>query len=135
MVTIKQVRCPWGCSEFLHRTNRLKLKDFLWYYLNYEMRCYQTPTGKHWTDSISPSYPSPCKILEKFVCQPSIAMTEDGPVILSCRGHSEHSTDMYLHVPESPTGAIYTPNCNSFAPVAIRSRTNRNFKVSMLETA
>ena len=127
-----KVRCPWGCSEFLHRTKHLPLKDFLWYYSNYEMPCYKTPTGKHWTDFISPSYPSPCLILEKFLCSPSMAFMEGEPVIMCCREHSVRSTNASLHVPESPTGAIYTPNANSFAPVAIRSRTNRNFKVSSI---
>ena len=85
--------------------------------------------GKHWTDFISPSYPKSCLILEKFECSPSLAMTADGPVILCCREHSKNSTKAYIHVPESPTGTIYTPNSNGFAPVTIRSRTNRCFKV------
>ena len=57
-------------------------------------------------------------------------MTDDGPMILCCREHSASCKNSFLHVPESPTGTIYSPNCNSFAPVAIRSRTNRNFKVT-----
>ena len=126
-----QVRCPWGCSEFLTRTNKVPLKEFLWYYTNYEMDCCKPAAGTHWTDTISPTYPSKCLILEKFECTHSIAITEDGPMILCCRDHSERSTKAYIHVPESPTGSIYTPNSNSVAPVTLRSRTNRSFKVSI----
>ncbi|CAJ1944663.1 unnamed protein product [Cylindrotheca closterium] len=53
-----EIRCPFGCSEFLHKTNHVPLKDFLWCYSNYEMQCYEAPKGKNWTDFISPSYPS-----------------------------------------------------------------------------
>lgn len=54
---------------------------------------------------------------------------DDGPEILMCREHSNKSNNFYFHVPESATGSIYTPNANAFAPVVIRPRTNRNFKV------
>lgn len=127
---IEQVRCPWGCSEFLHRANKLHMKDFLWYSSNYQMKCLQAPQGKHWTDFISPSFPSSCLILERFSCSPVVVMSDDGPMILSCRNHCEQSTKAYIHVPESPTGTIYTPNSNGFAPVTVRSRTYKFFKVS-----
>lgn len=127
-----EVQCPFGCSEFLARTNKLPLKDFLWYVTNYQMKCHNPPTGKHWTDHISPSYPSTALILERFSCRPSIAITDDGPMILSCREHSTRSTEAYLHVPESPTGNMYSPNSNSYAPVVIRSKVNKNFKVGLV---
>jgi hypothetical protein len=39
--------------------------------------------------------------------------------------------DAYLHVPESPTGSIYTPNSNQYhAPTVICSRTLRNTKLN-----
>jgi hypothetical protein len=94
------------------------------------MACHEAPEGRHWTDNMAPTYPSPCLILEKFVCSPSVAMTDDGPMILCCRHHSAASKHAYLHVPESPTGTIHSPNENTVAPVAVRSRTNRSFKVS-----
>jgi hypothetical protein len=97
------------------------------------MKTYKSPKGKSWVDFISPSYPSSCLILEYFQCSPSVALTDDGMMILCCREHSKYSKDSYLYVPESPeqTGTIYTPNANAFAPVVIRPRTVRHFKVSI----
>jgi hypothetical protein len=125
-----EIRCPWGDSEFLHRVNYLPFGDFLWYASNYSMPTYQKKAGRSWVDGINPSYPSACKILEKFPCVPSMIMTEKGPMILCCRHHSTTTLDAYLHVPESTTGSIYTPNSNQYAPAVIRSRTLRNTKLN-----
>jgi hypothetical protein len=126
-----EIRCPWGDSEFLHRVNYLPYGDFLWYASNYSLPTYQKQAGRLWVDGINPSYPSACKILEKFPCVPSMMMTEEGPMILCCRHHSTSTLDAYLHVPESPTGSIYTPNSNQYAPAVIRSRTLRNTKLNL----
>ena len=127
-----QVRCPFlGCSEFLHRVNTAPFEDFLLHFSNHQMESYCQPVGKTWTDCISPSYPKTVEILYKFPCEPCIVLNDDGPMILLCRNHSTKSKDSYLHVPESATGNIYTPNANAFAPVVIRPRTNRNYKVSV----
>jgi hypothetical protein len=63
-----EIRCPaWGDSEFLHCVNYLPYGDFLWWYAsNYSMPTYQKKAGRSWVDGINPSYPSACKILEKF---------------------------------------------------------------------
>lgn len=105
------------------------LEDFLWHFSNFQMPTYCSSVGRDWIDSISPSYPSSCCILEKFRCVPSVAITDEGAVILGCREHSKRSKEALLHVPESPSGNIYSPLANRFTPITIRSRTNRNFKV------
>ena len=135
MIASFQVRCPFGCSEFLHKVNTAPLEDFLWAFSNYQMKSYGTAVQKTWTDCISPSFPSTCLILEKFECSPSLALTDDGMMILCCREHSKHTKESYLHVPESPekTGSIFSPNGNAFAPVVIRSRNIRNFKVGTVD--
>lgn len=126
-----QVRCPFGCSEFLHKTNAVPFEDFLFHFSNYQMTSYCKNFDKRtWTDCILPSYPSSAKILHKFSCTPCIVISDEGPMILTCREHSRSSKESYIHVPESATGTIYTPNANAFAPVVSRPRTNRNFKVS-----
>lgn len=127
----RQVRCPFGCSEFLHRANKVPLKDFLWSYSNYQMPCQNKAHTYDWTDFICPSYPSSCSILENkaFQCSPSIVVTDEGPMILTCRDHNQKTKQWYLYVPESPTGTIHTPNGNSCASVTIRPRIFRVFKV------
>ena len=126
------MRCPFGCSEFLHKANKEPFELFLWRQSNFQMKNYCRPVGgKLWVDCISPSFPKSCLILGKFPCRPSIVLEEDGPMILLCREHSRNTKESFIHVPESPTGNIHTPNANAFAPVVIRPRTNRNFKVSI----
>ena len=93
------------------------------------MPSYYSPIGRSWVDSISPSYPSSCLILEHFGCDPCIAITDEGAMILSCREHTVRNKDAILHVPESPTGCVYSPRSNGFAPVVATSRSIRSFKV------
>ena len=93
------------------------------------MPLYHAPIGRSWIDSISPSYPSKSLILEKFLCLPTLAMVDEEPVILSCREHTKRSKTAILHVPESPTGTVYSPYADGFAAVTVRPRTNRPFKV------
>lgn len=125
-----EVRCPWGCSEFLNQVKFVPLEDFLWYYSGYTFKIRNTICGKLWTDGINPSYPSACLILEKFPCRPSMVLNDDGPMLLCCRRHSTNTKEAYLHVPESPTGTIHSPYSNQYTPAIIKSRTLRNSKMN-----
>lgn len=110
------VRCPWGCSEFLHRCNKLPYEAFLRFKSNW---CFDTyPTSDKWTNGVSPTFPDTAKILEcpRFLCEPSIFMDDfEGPVILCCHHHSASSTEHYIHPAISPTGFLFTNCSNEYA--------------------
>ena len=127
------VRCPWGCSEFLHRTNLLSLESFLWSRSNCCFSVYSVAKkNSGWTKGIREDFPSSVTILEnpEFQCQPSIIFChEKGPVILACREHSSKTTSRFIHVPRNPTGSLYMDGGNRYAPVSINSRCLRKGKI------
>lgn len=123
------VRCPWGCSEFLHACNYVNWEDFLFHASNFQLDIYGSKPGRLWTDSMNPSFPTVGCILEHFHVYPSIVNHhEHGPVILTCRNHNKSSTERYLHVPENPYGTLFTPHSNQYAPVVIKTRCIRRMK-------
>lgn len=128
-----EVRCPWGCSEFLHKCNKLPLEDFFFSYSNWIFDCYQSGTAnsRKWTDCIRPDFPSSVCILEndKFLCQPTICIGEEGAQILSCRNHTIQSKERYVFPPSTITGTLFTNNSNQLSPAVCRSRTLRETKL------
>jgi hypothetical protein len=131
------VRCPFGCSEFLHLCNKLPLEDFLISRSNGCFKGYNSATKKKsnnsWTNGIKPNFPSSVVILENdldLVCQPTIVLDDHhGPCILACSHHRKSSTQKYIHPPESPTGTLYTDASNQYAQAVIQSRTLRKTKL------
>lgn len=121
------VRCPWGCAEFLSRVRTLPFEEFLYQISNGSFECYGGTQGNenNWTSSIRPDFPSSVSILESdILCRPSLIVDDlDGICILCCEKHSKSSRGRYLHVPQSPTGILYTEHSNQYAQAVIRSRT------------
>jgi hypothetical protein len=121
-LAIRTVRCPWGCGTYLHQTNMLPFEDFLLAQSNYPFRsaskCKQAT--RNWTDSCRPDFQKSKVLLEEnedFICRPLIIVNEDGVFILACENHSTKTTLRYLHIPENPTGSLYTSASNQYAPV------------------
>ena len=106
------VRCPWGCSTFIHQVKLLPYADLLDWKSNYcckvtTSKC-NKPGKRHWVDSIQPDFPTTVGILgfvDEMPCRPSIVRTREGTVsVLCCPKHSAQTTERYVHVPDSPTG-------------------------------
>ena len=127
------VRCPWGCSEFLHKTNQLSFETFLWHFSNGSFGVYAHARNKSsWVRSIRQDFPKSVFILENpnFCCKPSIIVDEKkGPVLLCCREHSKNTILRYLHLPLNPTGSLHVEGTNRYAPVSINSRSLRKAKI------
>ena len=131
------VRCPFGCSEFLHQCNKLPLEDFLVYLSN---GCFKGYTHAHnmkkdsWTNGIKPNFPSSVILLEDdihLICRPTIVIDDHlGCCILACANHNKLSTEKYIHPPESPTGTLYTEMSNQYSQAVIQSRTLRKTKLN-----
>lgn len=134
-LAIPSVRCPWGCSEFLHKVNLLPLEDYLAWISNGNLDTYahHRMLTSTWASAIRPDFPSSTEFLDNplFLCKPTLVVDDDnGASILSCRDHTNKSTEKYLHVPSSPTGSLYTPYSNQLAQAVIKSRTLRPVKLN-----
>lgn len=128
------VRCPWGCSEFLHKSNSVPLEEFLAFKSNYMFNSYGRTSTHSWTTSTRPSFPDTEFILENpdFPCCPTIVLDEfKGACILCCGNHSIRSKERILHVPGSQCGTLFTPLSNQYSPVVLRPRTLRTMKKSL----
>lgn len=129
-----EVRCPWGCSEFLHKCNKLSFEEFLHHCSNWTFDSYRSAnncSGTKWTDCMPPDFPSTVQILEntQFLCQPTIIVGEEGVHILACRNHTCRTHTKYLYPPSTLTGTLYTANSNQLSPAVCRSRTLRHTKL------
>lgn len=128
-----EVRCPFGDSEFLHKTNLLPLEDFLTVFDNYRMNSFsRVETVLSWVHVIMPSFPCSCFVLENpsFRCRPCLVLdNKQGLSILACRNHNTTFKQRLLYPPTSPTGCLYSRNSNQYAPVVIQSRSLRKVKL------
>ncbi len=129
-VSYPSVRCPWGCSEFLHQCNFLPIEDFLAFKSNW---CFEIGVKKKsWPLGTKPSYPDSCVVLDNpdFRVTPCVYLDENGNglSLLCCRNHSVSATARYLHVPVNPLGSLYAPHCDQYAQTTLQSRTLRRTK-------
>ena len=131
------VRCPFGCSEFLHKCNKLPMEDFLVSRSNGCFKGYNiawSKKTKSWTRGIKPNFPSSATILENdihLVCRPTIIIDDElGCCILACSHHNKSSFEKYIHPPESPTGTLYTNMSNQYAQAVIQSHMLRKTKLN-----
>lgn len=131
-MTYPEIRCPWGCGEFLHETRKVPLEDFLDAKSNGAFHSYSNVNKNHsWVWTVRPDFPSKNCYLsnDDFCCQPSLAFDDTlGPCILSCRNHDKSSKQAYIHVPTSPATSLFTEQSNQLAPAVIKSRTLRPTK-------
>ena len=92
------VRCPFGCSEYVHRCGTFPFDVFVQQFVDHDLLTYSRRSTKN--DCISfrmDLLDYECLLLEGgpennsnkrlFKCMPSIEMVEDVPMILLCRYH------------------------------------------------
>ena len=132
-MTYPEVRCPWGCGEFLHLTKKVPLEDLLDAKSNGAFHSYAGIRKTHsWVWTIRPDFPTAASILcnDDFNCQPTLTFdTRLGPCILCCNDHDASCRQSYVHVPSSPTGCLFTEQSNQLAQAVIKSRTLRPTKL------
>jgi hypothetical protein len=133
-MTFPEVRCPWGCGEFLHKTKKVPLEDFLDARSNGVFHSYAGVNKTHsWAWTIRPDFPTATTVLcnDEFRCQPTLAFdTFLGPCILCCRDHDANCKQAYIHVPSSPTGCLFSEQSNQLAQAVMKSRTLRPTKLN-----
>jgi hypothetical protein len=129
-VSYPTVRCPWGCSEYIHLTNLVPLEEYLAFKSNW---CFGSisSNASMWTLGTKPSFPETATVLENpdFPVQPTlITDSQEGLCILCCQNHSKSSIGKYLHVAENPLGSMYSAKSDQYAQVVLQSRTLRKTK-------
>ena len=130
-LSVPRVRCPWGCSEFLGRTNSIPLDVFFSGYLD-EIATYT----KSKTSFICKRgfrqdlFKGQIDILSNplWKCMPTIVDDGSGPKFQCCRFHTLRDRMKYLHPPRNPTGHLSFPDDNNFSQVVAVPRTVRAFQ-------
>jgi hypothetical protein len=132
------VKCPWGCTEFYHKTGTVSLDVTV-------ARCF----GVSGLKSVTGNMP---KAIQKQVLgirddflhardddlylwnpewkiKPSIFLSvENGPVVLTCREHIGGGKGRYLHPPLNPHGSLPSRLGDQLAPAVVRPRTIKPVK-------
>lgn len=128
-VAYPTVRCPWGCSEFLHRCNFLPLAEYLSFKSNWN---FEIPANsRQWMLGTNPGFPSSCLVLEnpEFEVNPCLHLDDSkGLCILCCRNHNSSCTERYIHVPVNPLGSLHAPHSDQYSQTTLQSRTLRRTK-------
>jgi predicted GIY-YIG superfamily endonuclease len=130
-LSVPLVRCPWGCSEFVGRTNPMPLDVFFSGYLD------GIPTFTKSKNSFICSrgfrqdlFEGQVDILSNplWKCMPTIVDDGSGPKFQCCRFHTSKDRMKYLHPPRNPTGHLSFPDDNNFSQVVAVPRTVRAFQ-------
>jgi hypothetical protein len=92
LASIPIVRCPWGCSEFLHKTNDVAFDYFIQKVLGESIDTYSSPIENKYTNGFRLDLTKKNVYILKnpsWVCSPCLAFTvKRGPRLLCCRYHS-----------------------------------------------
>jgi hypothetical protein len=130
-LTIPTVRCPWGCGEFLGRTNHLALDVFWKRYLDVVIpysKASELACNRGFREDLLSK--EACILgNKKWKCMPSVAFINGyGPRILICRYHSSRDRFDYIHPTGNPTGSLSFEGDNALAQVMAVPRTVRSFQ-------
>jgi len=124
------VKCPVGCEEFIDECGSISFVHYLGKILpnfnNFETNPNEFLRGirsdYELTDYLFPSdSSSPFK-------KPSIVIDKSGISILTCRDHDKKVKDYYLHVPRHPSGRVFNPLADRFAPAVLSTRVRKPFQ-------
>ena len=129
-----QVLCPYGCSEFLNRCNKLSFMKLLLFILGLygESQLALMVGNKSGAEFLQGVRNDFWKLghdildIPGWRCLPRICFdVKLGPQILACRFHHKKSTGRYLHVPRPVGGCVLACDSdNRFASVVAKPRTS-----------
>ena len=130
-LSVPRVRCPWGCSEFVGRTNSMPLDVFFSGYLNGIQTYTKSKNSFICTRGFRQDlFEGEVNILSNSLwkCMPTIVDDGSGPKFQCCRFHTLKDRMKYLHPPRNPTGHLSFPDDNNFSQVVAVPRTVRAFQ-------
>jgi predicted GIY-YIG superfamily endonuclease len=123
---VPTVRCPWGCTEFYHKSVQFDLMTVMLRYLGPELKVIGTlkdvnikSSREDYFDSIDYLMMNP-----RWKISPSVAFSVEGyPHVLVCRDHKKGSRLNYVHPPRSPNGILPTRRSDQNAHAVVVPRT------------
>jgi hypothetical protein len=125
------VRCPWGCTEYLHKAESLALDVVFARYLGVTLvtdcaRGEEVVMRSARGDFDSSSDVSFILMNPKWRIMPSIAFFDNGePRVLLCRNHKGGSKLDYLHMPRCPRGVLPDIMADQLAHAVVMPQTIR----------
>ncbi|MHA7927462.1 MAG: GIY-YIG nuclease family protein [Marinobacter sp.] len=131
----KMVRCPWGCSEFLHRCNVIPFDVLAKRFMTCTIAVYSNEAKNYEFPGIRGDLlDGTAEMLMNPSWKCRLAMRWDGnhhgPLICSCRYHDKMDQFDYIHVPRHPSGPLAFRADNDSALVRIVPRTIQPFKAN-----
>jgi predicted GIY-YIG superfamily endonuclease len=130
-LAVPRVRCPWGCSEFVGRTNSMPLDVFFSGYLDGLLTYTKSKNSFTCVRGFRQDlFEGQVEILSNpsWKCMPAIVDDGAGPKFQSCRFHTSKDRMKYLHPPRNPTGHLSFSDDNNFSQVVAVPRTVRAFR-------
>jgi hypothetical protein len=130
------ILCPWGCSEFPHKTESLPLDVVFFRYLGPGVPMVTKGTtvatklkGSR-DDFVDLSREIYMLMNPAWRVAPSIAFDEDrGPCVLVCRNHNHGTVLDYIHVPSHPATILPAKFADQLSPAVMQSRVIHPMKV------
>ena len=132
------VRCPFGCSEYLHTCTPLPLegvvrKFFGSYAIPFSGDTQKVLAHDAAVDGMVPDFldasASPLLLGNRdWRVHPSVAFVDGTPRVLCCREHAGGGSGKYLHPPRNPKGTLASVEADQLTPLVTRSRQVRQFK-------
>lgn len=123
------VKCPAGCCEWKHKTNRLPLDIVFEFCIDEELILYSPPSKRHMTNWFRRDYVLEDNLLlnPNWKVRPSISFDVDKlvPTVLCCRDHKASMNRSMLHPSRHPATLVATEKAGQFSPVIPVPRTLR----------
>ena len=126
--TVPQIRCPWGCSEYIGKTNSMPFDQVVSEFALKRIKTYTSSTKMQRHGFRKDWLLEPCEILHRWKVYPSIEMVGGDPMILLCRYHNSGHLGRYIHPPRNPTGSIGLRGDHSLAQIMAVPRSVGTFK-------
>ena len=135
------VRCPWGCTEFLHKADSIPLDVVLRRYLgvNLVVTCkaddHLIVRGAR-EDYMVAGDEALLLCNPEWKIRPSLAFVNQcGPCVLVCRNHKGGCKLDYVHVPRHPKGILPDTSSDQIAHAVVTPRTIRPMRASQFSNS
>ena len=135
------VRCPWGCTEYLHKAMSMPLDVVFQRYLGADLlidakRGCHIVMGSARNDYDDPTDVSLILMNAEWRIMPSVAFWDNGePRVLVCRNHKGGTKLDYVHMARHPRGILPDAMSDQLAHAVVVPRTIRPMKAHAYSTS
>jgi len=122
------VKCPWGCTEYYHKSHMVNFDAFIDLIFNTTMLKKMKRKKNCDVKGVLPDFLTSTKIeyllnAEEWPILPSLVIDEEkGLQLLVCRNHEYGEKGRMIHVPSNPTGWLASKTTDNLAPAVVSCR-------------